>query len=125
MSGNNIYYRYSVAFKQKVINEIESGKYSLRQAGQIYNISYQSLYNWLREFGKNDLIGKTVKVVMKNEADKIKLLEEEKKKLESALAQAYLKIVALESTIEIAEEKYHIDVKKKSGFPVSNGSGKK
>jgi transposase-like protein len=114
-----------MAFKQKVIDEIESGKYSLRQAVKIYSISPQSLYDWLRQFGKNHLIGKTVRIQMKHEADKIKQLEAEKKELESALAQAHLKIIALESTIEVAEEKYKIDFKKKSGSKASNGFGEK
>jgi len=125
MSGHSISYRYSMAFKQKVITEIESGKYSLRQASKIYNISDVSLYKWLRRFGKNHLIGKIVRIEMKGEADRIKQLEAEKKALESALAQAQLKIITLESTMEIAEEIYKIDFKKNVGLKGSKKAGKK
>jgi len=125
MQGDLISYRYSMAFKQKVISEIESGKYSLRQAGKIYSISYQSLYIWLRKFGKNHLIGKIVRIEMKEEADRIKQLEAEKKELESALAQAHLKIITLESTMEVAEEIYKIDFKKNVGTKGSKKAGKK
>lgn len=114
-----------MAFKQKVVTEIESGKYSLRQASKIYNISDVSLYKWLRRFGKNHLIGKIVRVEMKGEADLIKQLEAEKKALESALAQAHLKIITLESTMEVAEERYKIDFKKNSGLKGSKEAGKK
>jgi len=114
-----------MAFKQKVISEIESGKYSLRQASKIYNVSDVSLYKWLKRFGKNHLIGKVVRIEMKGEADRIKQLEAEKKELESALAKAHLKIITLESTMEVAEEKYKIDFKKKIGLKGSKKAVKK
>jgi len=125
MQGQFIKYRYSMAFKQKVVSEIESGKYRLLQASKIYNVSDVSLYNWLRAFGKNHLIGKTVRIEMKDETDRLKQLEKEKEALESALAQAHLKIITLESTIEVAEEKYKIDFKKKIGLKGSRKAGKK
>jgi transposase len=125
MQGNFISYRYSMAFKQKVISEIESGKYSLRQSSKIYNVSDVSLYKWLKRFGKNHLIGKVVRIEMKGEADRIKQLEVEKKELESALAQAQLKIITLESTMEVAEEIYKIDFKKNVGTKGSRKAGKK
>jgi transposase-like protein len=43
------YYRYSAAFKQKVIKEIEEGILSIAEASRVYDISQQSLYNWLRD----------------------------------------------------------------------------
>jgi len=125
MQGKHLSYRYSLSFKQKVICEIESGKYSLRQASKIYNVSDVSLYKWLKRFGKNHLIGKIVRVEMKGEADRIKQLQAEKKELESALAQAHLKIITLESTMEVAEEKYKIDFKKNVGTKGSKKAGKK
>ena len=125
MRRNFIHYRYSIPFKQKVISEIESGKYSLQEASEIYSISGQSLYNWLRKFGRSHLIGKIVRVEMKGEADRIKQLEAEKKELESALAKAHLKIITLESTMEVAEEIYKIDFKKNVGLKGSKKAVKK
>ena len=57
---------------------------------------------------------------MKGEKDKIKELEKQKQQLESALAQAHLKIITLESTLECVEEHYNIDVKKNFGTQVQN-----
>ena len=125
MQGQFIKYRYSIAFKQKVISEIESGKYSLQQASKIYNVSDVSLYNWLRAFGKNHLIGKTVRIEMKDETDRLKQLEKEKEALESALAQAHLKIITLESLLEVAEEHQQKDLKKNIGLKGSRKAGKK
>lgn len=123
IQGQNI--RYSSAFKQKVITEIESGIYTVLEAQRVYGVSDMSIYKWLRQFGKDHLINRTVRVEMRGEADRIKELEKEKQKLEAALAQAHLKIIVLESTIESAEELYKINIKKKSGTQVSGKAWKK
>ena len=125
MSGQSIHYRYSEAFRQKVISEIERGKYRIKEASRLYEVPFQTIYNWLHKYGKNHLIGKIVRVEMKSELDRLKQLEAEKKVLESALAQAHLKIITLESTIEVAEEKFNIDFKKKPGSKVSKEAVRK
>ena len=108
--------RYSAAFKQKVISEIESGKLTLAEAKRIYDITGgDTIQKWLRKYGKNHLLPNVIRVSMKNENDRVKELEREKQKLESALANAHLKIVSLEALIESAEEQYDIDLKKNFG----------
>ena len=125
MSAEMISYRYSEAFKQKVINEIDSGKYRKSEVSRLYRVSQNSLNKWIRKYGKNHLIEKIVRIEMKGEADRLKQLEVEKKLLESALARAHLTIITLESTIEVAEEKFNIDFKKKPGSTGSKGAEKK
>jgi transposase-like protein len=109
-------YKYSLAFKQKVVSEIEAGKIrSVNEAQQIYDIrGHGTVQKWIRKLGKNELIGKVVRVEMKNEADKIKELKRKIKTLESALANERIKTIALESLMEVAEERYGIDFKKNS-----------
>ena len=125
MSGQGQNLRYSSAFKQKVIIEVEEGTYNISEASRVYKVSTKSIYKWLKELGKDHLINKIVRVQMRGEADRIKELEIEKQKLEAALAQAHLKIITLESTIESAEELYNIDFKKKSGTKASDSASKK
>ena len=55
-----------------------------------------------------------VRIEMINEQDKLKALETEKRRLESALAQAHLKIIVLESTVKVLEETRGTAVKKKN-----------
>ncbi len=62
---------------------------------------------------------------MKGEKDRIKQLEKEKRALVSALAQSHLKTLYLESLVEIAEEKYGVDFKKKSDTKEFGRQGKK
>ncbi len=126
MSGAGINYRYSRAFKQKVISEIESGKLTIAEARKIYDIkSSPTIYCWLRKYGKNHLINKVVRVEMRDEKDKIKELERQKRELESALAQSHLKNLCLEALIECVEEHYVVDVKKTFGPKGSKKSSSK
>lgn len=125
MTGRGPHLRYSMAFKQKIVSEIENGIYKISDASRVYNVSDVSIYAWLRQFGKGHLFNHIVRIQMRDEADRIKELEQEKKKLESALAQAHLKIITLESTIECAEELYKVNFKKKSGTEASNSASRK
>jgi transposase-like protein len=108
--------RYSSAFQQKVVSEIEAGDLSIHSVRKKYGIrGAATVSGWIRKLGKNHLLGKVVRIEMSDERNRIKELEKEKQKLESALAQAQLKIMALETTIEFAEESYGVSLKKKSG----------
>ena len=64
---------------------------------------------------------------MKDEKDRIKQLEVDKQKLESALAQAHLKNLFLEELIVLTKEEYDIDVKKNFATKASSAflKGKK
>jgi transposase-like protein len=116
MPGERIFYRYSLAFKQKVVSEVERGKMNFEQARRIYDIGgTTTIQKWVKKFGKNHLLGKVVRIEMKDEKDKTKELERQKNELESALAQAHLKTLSLEALIESVEEHYKIDVKKNFG----------
>ena len=120
MSNCGTQKRYSLAFKQKVVSEIEAGKFGISQAKRIYDISAQSIYIWLRKLGKGHLIEKVVRIEMKDERDQLKELQRQKQKLESALAQAHLQLLMYECLVESVEAHYQIDVKKTFGSPASS-----
>ena len=126
MSGHDVNYRYSLAFKQKVVSEIESGHITVADAKRIYDINGAgTIYRWVRQLGKNHLIKKVIRVEMKDEKDKLKELERKNRELESALAQSHLKNIVLESVIESIDELYGIDAKKKFGTKASPKRSKK
>lgn len=122
MKGQRIIRRYSSTFKHKIVKEIENGKLSISEARSLYDIKgEQTIQRWIKRLGKNHLLNKVVRIEMKDEPNKVKELENEKKALESALAQAHLKILTLESSIEVLEEKSGVSLKKKT----DNKSSKK
>ncbi|MDZ7821055.1 MAG: transposase [Candidatus Marinimicrobia bacterium] len=65
-------YRYSEAFKQQVVKEIEEGTLRIAEAARMYDISVAGIYKWLHNLGKDHLIGKVVYVKKRNELDKIR-----------------------------------------------------
>jgi transposase-like protein len=124
MSKRNVP-RYSTSIKLKVIKEIEEKKYSVPEAEKVYGISTPTIYRWIREFGKDHLIGKVVHVRTKDELDRVKKLEQDNAKLEKALARAHLKIFTMENLIEVVEEEYNIELKKSFGSGRSTDVEKK
>jgi transposase-like protein len=108
--------RYSIAFQKKVVSEIESGELSIGDACRLYDITgNDTIQNWIGKLGKNHLLNKVVRIEMKDEKDRIKELEKKVRQLESALADEHIKNIVLESLVDIAREKYGIDLKKKNG----------
>jgi transposase-like protein len=121
MKEQKIILRYSQAFRQKVVTEIENGKLTIPEAKRLYNINGGgTIQTWLKKFGKNHLLNKVIQIQMKNEPDKIKHLEKQKQELETALAHAHLKIITLESTVKVLEEKSGEKLKKKIDIKSSN-----
>ena len=111
---NRIFKRYSQSFKQKVVGEIESGILTIDQAQKLYRIgSNSTIRNWLKQLGKSHLIAQQVRIETTEEVNQLKQLTADKQQLESALAQAHLKIAALESQICQAEKQFGIALKKK------------
>ena len=109
----SIIYRYSDAFKLNVISEIESGQLTAGLAQRKYQISGNStIHNWIKKFGKNNLITKVVRVESPQERDKMKALEEQVKSHQAALADSQVKLFAMESLVAVSEEYTGLDLKK-------------
>jgi transposase-like protein len=112
-----MYIRYSRAFKQKVVEEIEAGELTIAKAQRVYDIrGGETIQKWIKLLGKNHLLNRIVRIEMKDENDKIKENEKKIRQLQAALSDAHLKIVMLESTITVMEreEKREEDATTKS-----------
>lgn len=112
-SAQRVTYRYSEAFKVKVVNEIESGRLTISQASRLYEIcGTTTVYKWLRKYGKNDLIRKFVRIEMKDEKSQLKAKEERIRELESALSAVTLHNICLQSYVEVVNENLSEEEKK-------------
>ena len=115
--------RYSISFKQKIVKEIEEEGIGITAAANRYGIKGGStVQKWIKQFGKNHLLNKIVRIEMKGEKDRMKELETEIKKLKIALADTTMEKHALETLIEIVNEHYETDVKKNLGQQPSKGA---
>lgn len=109
---NKIMLHYSEAFRLKVVGEIEKGILTVSEAVRLYEISYMSIYRWLRKYGKKHLISKIVRVEMKDEKDIIKAKEERIRELEQALSSITVQNICQKCYIESLESRLTEEEKK-------------
>lgn len=108
--------RYSISFKQKVVQEIEEEGLTLSAAQRRYGIKGGStIQGWIKAFGKYHLLNKTIRVETKDEKDRLKEMEKEIKHLKSLLVEAYMGKACAEKVIELADKEYKTDLKKTFG----------
>lgn len=111
---------YTEEFKQKIVSEVLSGKLNKRQASLIYGIKGNAtILYWIKQSQGLKGYDKKAKVIAnfaemkKNIQDK--KLEEENKELKELLRVSELRADLWQHAIEIAEEKFNIDILKKYG----------
>lgn len=114
--------RFSEDFKLKIVKEYESGKFSVRELEKLYDISNQTVYNWIYRYSKYNKKSIRVVELKDSQMNKIKEMELRISELERALGQKQMNIDFLEKMIDLAKEEYNIDIKKNSNTPQSGGS---
>jgi len=85
----------------------------------------RTVHEWIRKFGKNNLLNKNIRIETMEEKDRIKQLQEEVKKLKLALADSLLAQRSLEVLIEEANKEYRTDLKKSFGESALTNSKKR
>ena len=120
--------RYSEAFKQQVVEELEAGRYgSPYEASQAYGVDQSTVKRWVKQYGKAHLLRKVIRVAKPDEPGEIKRLKDRVRRLEAALADSHMDQALDESFFEILCEQTGVDpeaFKKKLGGKVSTGHGK-
>ena len=112
---------YSLDFKKEIVAIFEQGKYSVPQLEKLYGIPNATLYNWIYKYSEFNERGQRVVEMKASNFHKLKELEAKVKELERIVGQKQIKIDYLEKLIELAEEEYKIDIKKKSSTSQSDG----
>lgn len=113
---------FSEDFKKARVKEYESGKFTIQELSRIFDIQHTMIYRWIYFYSVYNK--KSVKVVEMADSGmkRLKDLENRIKELERAVGQKQLTIDYLEKMIDLAKEKFDIDIKKNSNTPQSNGS---
>jgi transposase-like protein len=101
---NKVELRYSDAFKQQVVKELESGVFdSPKAASRHYGIKgTTTVRGWLRRLGKDHLLRKLVRVEAVGEADRVVLLQKQVEQLERALGQSAAERLLAEQYLKLA-----------------------
>ena len=118
------FFRYSEAFKQKVISELERGKLtSISEASSVYGIrGAETITRWIRKYGREDLLPKKVKIETLKERNELKEARKRIRELEAALADAHIDSSLGDSYLKIACDRLGMDVsdfKKKNAITLS------
>lgn len=103
--------RYSPELKQRIVEELEAGHLSLREAARDTQATVAMVQKWVDEFGRYRPKRDVVEVVMKSEQERIAALEK-------ALAEAHLKLQVYDELITQANKRYKLDLKKTFGLPL-------
>lgn len=113
---------FSEDIKKKIVRDLEKNLIRISDVCQTYQVSRTSVYKWIYKY--SSMAKKKHKQVVEPKSDtaKIKALEERIKELERTVGQKQLMIDFKDKMIELAEQRYNVDIKKKLGSKVSSGS---
>jgi transposase len=115
----------SAQFKRTVVRSIQSGRMKVQEARQAYGIKSEgTIRRWIKQLKQeNDDLGGVNDTLMKKKKPANPTSASDNaaiKALQQALADAQLKVAALNTLIDVAEEQLKINIRKKPGAKQSN-----
>jgi len=111
------YNNYEPSFRRWLVGMIDSGKMSVQDARDRFHLSpteYKKIIRRWQERYSDDL-HLSLRLMSSKERAENKALERRIKELEKQLELAQMKNVALNTMIDIAENDYKLEIRKKSG----------
>ena len=107
--------KYDIAFKRRVANDYINGDRSLKQLGQIYNVRFQAISDWAKEFSSELSQTRKAIVVTDQEQNETTELQKQLEILKAKLEYEQMKNFALETMIDLAKSELGVDLRKNSG----------
>jgi len=103
---------FSTAFKKEKVALIDSGKVTVKELSEVYEVSNTSIYKWIKQFSK---LPQTERIVVEkiSEAKKNKELMGRIKELERAIGKKQLEIDYYKTTLDVLQEQEGEDLIKK------------
>ena len=111
------YNDYEVSFRRWLVHEIDGGRMSMQEARERFSLPKWEYKKIIRRWQDrySDEIHLSLEAMSSKERTNHKALEKRIKDLEKQLEMAQLKNVALNTMIDIAENDYKLEIRKKSG----------
>lgn len=115
---------YSDDFKRRVVEDVLSGKMGKEEARIVYGIKGNSaILSWIRKFGFDNNIymktDETEESVKMNETINLTVAERRIKELEADLKRERIRADLWQKMVDLAEEQFEIDIRKKFGAKLS------
>jgi len=114
---------FSEEFRKQKVKEIERNLLSISELCKEYELSRTSIYNWIYKYSTMQKKGEIIRVETESDTRKLLELKERIKELERIVGQKQILIDFQAKVIELAEEEYKVDIKKKLGGKLSSGIG--
>jgi transposase-like protein len=109
--------QYEESFRRMVVREYETGNLSLSQLAVKYGLKIHNLKYWKRRFSSDIAVITTIEdTAMTPEEEKEQTaLKKQLAALKKEVEYLKMKELAMEALVDIAKEKYDIDLRKKTG----------
>jgi transposase len=114
---------FSESFKRQKVQELDSGQLTLNALLKEYELSYTTIYRWQEIYG--GMKKKPSRLIVESQSDTHQLIELRKKvaELERLVGQKQILLDFKEKMIDLAEQTYGVDIKKKFSTPPSGITG--
>jgi len=114
---------FSEEFKIKKVREIEQKITTIAQVSRQYEVRDSNVSKWMVKYGQNYMKG--VKTIVESESDTMQIatLKARLAELERIIGQKQVQLDFKEKMIELAEEVYGVDIKKKFASTPLSGTG--
>lgn len=114
---------FSEEFRRKKVREIERNISTIAEISREYQVSKTSVRKWLYKYSAMRKRGIKQVVEAKSDTRKLQQLKDQLKEMERIIGQKQMMIDFQQKVIELAEQEYKIDIKKKFGDKPSYGIG--
>lgn len=108
---------FEPAFRRWLVSEIEAGKMTPTEAVKLFNFNpkngLDNIRYWRKKYASELVL--SLPEMTAEDRQKIIALQQQIKKLEKALSDAQMKNIAINTLIDVAEEKLKISIRKKPG----------
>ena len=105
---------FNEEFKRQKVREIISRKATVTEISKAYEVTSAAIYKWIDLYSGKQKPERTI-VESKSDTSKILALQKRIAELERAIGQKQIQLEFKDKMIEIAEEVYKVDIKKKFG----------
>lgn len=115
---------FSESFKKQKVKEIDNKVTTVRQVCNLHEVSRSAVYKWLNKYSFYNKQKVRLIVEPMSDSHKIEELQKRIRELERMVGIKQIELEFKEKMIDIAEEMYGVDIKKKLGSQLSDGSKK-
>lgn len=114
---------FNETFKRLKVSEIDRNILSVAELCREYQVSRAAVYKWIYKY--SHMRKREIRQVIEPESEtrKVLVLTQEVRELQRIIGEKQLKMDFLEKIIELAEEEYGLDIKKKFTAKGSSGTG--